>query len=41
LKDGIVLFKLTTPRYGTSEETLALQADFVRQLFKRAQAPGV
>jgi hypothetical protein len=41
LKDGIVLFKLTSSRYGTAEETLELHADFVRQLFKRAQAPGV
>jgi hypothetical protein len=41
LKDGIVLFKLTSARYGTPEETLELQADFVRQLFKRAHAPGV
>jgi hypothetical protein len=40
LKDGIVLFKLTSTRYGTPEETLELQADFVRQLFKRAYAPG-
>jgi hypothetical protein len=41
LKDGIVLFKLTSARYGTMEETLKIHADFVRQLFKRAQAPGV
>ncbi len=41
LKDGIVLFKLTSSRYGSSEETLGLHADFVRHLFKRAQAPGV
>ena len=41
LKDGIVLFKLTSSRYGTPEETLELHIDFVRQLFKRAQAPGV
>lgn len=40
LKDGIVLFKLTSSRYGTSEETLQLHTDFVRQLFKRAHAPG-
>ena len=40
LKDGIVLFKLTSSRYGSTEETLELHADFVRQLFKRAQAPG-
>jgi hypothetical protein len=41
LKDGIVLFKLTSSRYGTIEETLELHADFVRQLFRRAQSPGV
>lgn len=41
LKDGIVLVKLTTSLYGTPEETLKLHADFVRQLFKSAQAPGV
>lgn len=35
LADGIVLFKLTTARYGTVEETLALQADFIRQLFTK------
>lgn len=37
LKDGIVLFKLTSGRYGTPEETLAIHADFVRQLFRSAQ----
>jgi hypothetical protein len=36
LNDGIVLFKVTSARYGTVEETLAIQADFVRQLFARA-----
>ena len=41
LKDGIVLFKLTSSRYGSIEETLQLHTDFVRQLFKRAQVPGV
>jgi hypothetical protein len=41
LKDGIVLFKLTSSRYGTTEETLEIHIDFVRQLFKRAQAPDV
>jgi hypothetical protein len=34
--DGIVLFKLTSPRSGSVEETLALQDDFVRRLFRRA-----
>lgn len=34
--DGIVLFRLTSPRYGTVEETVALQSSFLRQLFSRA-----
>ena len=33
LDDGIVLFKLTSPRYGSVEETLALQSTFVQQFF--------
>lgn len=33
LSDGIVLFKLTSGRHGTVEETLALHADFIRNLF--------
>jgi hypothetical protein len=33
LADGIVLFKLTSPRYGTLEETLSIQTDFVQQFF--------
>lgn len=36
LKDGIVLFKLTSGRTGTVEETLALHEEFVRQFFKNA-----
>ena len=40
LKDGIVLFKLTSSRYGTVEETLALHEDFVRQFFRSARVPG-
>ncbi len=36
LSEGIVLFKLTSSRYGTLEETLEMQADFVRQFFKHA-----
>jgi hypothetical protein len=36
LSDGIVLFKLTSSPYGTLEDTLKLQADFIRQLFTRA-----
>jgi hypothetical protein len=38
LADGIVLFKLTSGRYGTVEETLEMQADFVRHLFTGVQA---
>ncbi len=37
LSDGIVLFKLTSERYGDAEQTLAMQADFVRHLFTSAQ----
>lgn len=33
LNDGIVLFKVTSDRYGTVEETLALHGDFIRELF--------
>lgn len=34
--DGIVLLKLTSPPYGTVEETLSIQGDFLRHLFKSA-----
>ncbi len=37
LSDGIVLFKLTSSRYNSAEETLTMQADFVRHLFTGAQ----
>ena len=37
--DGIVLFKLTSGRYGTLEETLALHEAFTRQFFQAAAAP--
>jgi hypothetical protein len=40
LSDGIVLFKLTSGRMGTVEETLAMQEDFVRQFFTAASATG-
>lgn len=40
LQDGIVLVKLTSGRYGTLDETLDVQADFLRHLFTRAQMPG-
>ena len=36
LDDGIVLFKLTSSRVGTVEETLARHDDFVRQFFTQA-----
>jgi hypothetical protein len=39
-KDGIVLFKLTSSRYGSLEETLAVQGDFVRHLFRAAKPVG-
>lgn len=38
LSDGIVLFKLTSGRHGTVDETLALHADFIRQFFTAGQA---
>jgi len=34
--DGIALFKLTSSGYGTVEETVALQGDFLRHLFSSA-----
>lgn len=40
LKDGIVLVKLTSGRYGTAEETLAYHADFIQELFVNAAKPG-
>lgn len=36
LGDGIVLFKVTSDRYGTVEETLDLLAGFVREFFVSA-----
>ncbi len=33
LQDGIVLFKLTSGKYGSLEDTLKVHQDFVRQLF--------
>ena len=36
--DGIVLFKLTSPRYGSLEETLALHEGFVQELFSKADS---
>ncbi len=40
LQDGIVLFKLTSGRFGTIEDTLDIQRDFVQELFNTAYAPG-
>ena len=37
MADGIVLFKLTSSPYGNPEQTLAMQADFVRQLFSSSE----
>lgn len=38
--DGIVIFKVTSPRYESTENTLALQSEFVRHFFKQAKATG-
>jgi hypothetical protein len=38
--DGIVLFKLTSGRYGTLEETLTMHEEFVRAFFSRAGEPA-
>jgi len=37
LSDGIVLFKLTSPRYGSVQETLAIHRDFIQHFFTRAE----
>ncbi len=34
--EGIILLRITSPRYGTVEETVTLQGDFLRQLFNGA-----
>lgn len=39
--DGIVIFRLTSPRYGTVEETMAVHGEFLRHFFKRAQPTSV
>lgn len=38
--EGIVLFKLTSSRYGSIEETQAIHEDFVRQLFSQTENLG-
>lgn len=35
---GIVLVKLTSPPYGTEEETLAMHGEFLQHLFRSAEA---
>ena len=37
--DGIVLFKTTSERFGTLEETLEMHEAFVREFFRKAAAP--
>jgi hypothetical protein len=37
--DGIVLFKLTAPKYGSIEETLTMLEDFTRNFFSVASTP--
>ena len=37
--DGIVMFKVTSGRYGTVESTLQMQAEFVREFFRTAVIP--
>ena len=38
--DGILLFKLTSPRYGTSEETLAVHQDLLGHFLAQVGASG-
>ena len=38
--DGIVIFKVTSPRYESTKKTLALQSEFVRHFFKEAKGTG-
>jgi hypothetical protein len=40
IQDGIVLFKLTSGKFGSVEETLDVYKDFVQKLFIQAQPPG-
>ncbi|GAB4428129.1 MAG: hypothetical protein Kow0031_08290 [Anaerolineae bacterium] len=39
-EDGLVLFRLTSPPYGTDDDTLAVQADFLRRIFTTEPAPN-
>lgn len=36
--EGIVMFRITSPYFGTKEETLSLHADFLRQFFEARSA---
>ncbi len=38
--DGIVLFKTTSERFGTLEETLQMHEEFVREFFRKAGTPA-
>ena len=38
--DGIVLYKLTSGRYGSLEDTLAMHEEFTRQFFHAAATPA-
>ncbi len=38
--DGIVLFKTTSERFGSLEETLEMHEAFVREFFRKAAAPA-
>ncbi len=40
LEDGMVMFRLTSPPYGSDDDTLAVQADFLRHLFTTGPAPA-
>lgn len=35
--DGLVIFRVTTPRYGTVEETMTVQQEFVQEVFTAAE----
>lgn len=39
--DGIVLYKLTSGRYGSLDETLAMHEEFTRQFFRAAAPAGL
>lgn len=35
--DGIVIFRVTSPRYGTMEDTMVLQEEFIRHFFSGSE----